>query len=199
MPKAFNTSPQGQQTISSFFSRKRKGSPIDLTAEPNELDEFLPAAKRIKEGNLKFASSSSRRDSASPADSSRVKSPAQGPGERHLSVISTDDSVSRPSAKDKGKGKGKGKGLSSISSREKPRRMNLLEEERRVTHSGTSQVASPSASKDSEEDDSLPWKKGASRHQKNKSKSVIGPQGLPCTPLEEAVSLTDHSLCLASN
>jgi hypothetical protein len=176
-PKAANSSPKSQQTISSFFSRKRKSSPIDLTVS-DDPEAHLPRAKRIKEGDIRSTTSSLRDINSSEPSSVRPQS-----------LLSDDVDASY-----KGKGKVKGKGLQARSSfREKLKRRDLVEKERCAMQSepGTSQLAGHSVSSlGQSEEDILPWEKGASGRQHRKS-SVIGPAGLPCTPLEEAVSVAD--------
>lgn len=173
-PKTTNSF-HGQQTISSFFARKRKSSPIDLTVNSD-----LPVAKRIKGGVKGSLPSSSLRefDSSEPS------------AEPRLSPLLIDDVLSS----DKGKGKGKrSRSVGNDSFRKKLERRDLTEKGIRVGNAETSQMASHSANsvRQSEEVNTLPWERGGSSRQHRKGNSVIGPAGLPCTPLEEAVNVAD--------
>lgn len=176
-PKTTN-SLHGQQTISSFFARKRKSSPIDLTVNSD-----LPVAKRIKGGDKGSLPSSSLRefDSSEPS------------AEPRLSPLPIDDVLSSH----KGKGKGKrSRSTGNVCFREKLERRDLIEKGIRVGNVETSQMASHSANvRQSEEVNTLPWERGGSSRQHRKGNSVIGPAGLPCTPLEEAVNVAD-TICL---
>ena len=209
MSKNPNTFSHGQQTISSFFSRKRKSSPIDLTISNDSEDAELLQVKRLKSGKVKSSSSMIRADSGSPeaftAESSLLKSPAQSSGMQRVSSPSpTDDAVSN------NKRKGKGKDNSSSSLREKLRRRDMIKEDKIMSASGTSESLGGFATLYSEsktetasysaidlgtsaEDNHLPWEKATSSRQSRKGNSVIGPAGLPCTPLEETVSVTDRN------
>lgn len=213
--KTTNTSSHRQQTISSFFSKKRKSSPIDLTASNDSDDsELLPPVKKIKNGQVKYLSSSRDTPESSKGSTARplLRSFAQSHSKRRVSLLSSvDDGVSN------NKGKGRSRDTSNLPLRDNLRRTDVIEKDRQMGASGSTksldgfttynggsnaQIANCNPidlEESSAEDNSLPWKKGNSSRHNRKISSVIGPAGLPCTPLEEAVSVSDHNFAWLLN
>jgi hypothetical protein len=167
-PETTNSSVHGQQTISSFFSNKRKASPIDLTLTNDDSDELLPPAKRIKNRKIKHSSSSSlAHDPFLPETSS--------PRPSHLKPLTQSPS--------------KGEGNLAINPlHENLKRREMVEKERHVSPSRRFLGGNH---RFSEENNHLSREKETSGRYHHKSTSVIGPAGLPCTPLEEAVSVAE--------
>lgn len=222
---------QGQQTISSFFSKKRKRSPTEETLDS---DVYQPA-KKTNSGEIN--SPFLIRDSTSPEednlDSSlhtfisgkhkgKYKATSSDTSANHgiskwgFAVPSSDDtfcgltvaSTVKSSGKRNGKASVVAPGTSTqhsaaVSFREKLRRRdlsrkevpdNLLEISSEDRHAmdvdGQADEGMPDLAKiikNLAAEGPLPWEKETTKTRK--AASVIGPAGLPCTPLEEAVRI----------
>jgi hypothetical protein len=167
-PETTNSSVHRQQTISSFFSKKRKTSPIDLTLTNDDSDELLPPVNRIKNRKIKHSSSSSLTHDPSLPEISY-------PRPSHLKLLTQSPS--------------KGEGYLAINPlREKLKRRDMVEKERRVSPSRRFLGGNH---RFSEENNHFSREKETSGRYHRKSTSAIGPAGLPCTPLEEAVSVAE--------
>lgn len=197
--------PPGQQRISSFFSKspstKRKGSssPIDLTADSD--DSRPPSSKKLKTGErvtssffIRGESASSQSSVAGPSCSNafRLHSSDRLGDANNASkwryIPSSGDVTCGPvaaSRKEKPINPDQTASYESttLSFREKLRRREL-DRKRRVELPNTKH---DEESRVIEDEISLPWEKGAKRKKSDKLPAVVGPAGLPCTPLEEEV------------
>ncbi|KIJ37705.1 hypothetical protein M422DRAFT_259806 [Sphaerobolus stellatus SS14] len=183
-PNASGAHSLTQQTISSFFSKKRGNETIDLTSDAS--DEEQPS-KRAKSGGLTSPFfNRTKQKSPKEGSSTEIRGTRRNADQwRFTGSASSQQTGSGRVELDSGKRAAPRSGF-----RAKLYRRDL--EHARITKDQANNGEDP----DREDEDGeshpsakkqMPWDKKAAKQRKGKKKPVIGPQGKECTPLEELV------------